>query len=303
MSSGYNFLSEPDLGKQMAMKEERQQEESDLFWKRHHEALSKIDVDILREIQPSVSEPLTPPEIRFLDRIAGSDLDCPRIPGYFTGEYQMDFKAVMEKLFTSGYLTFSTTSDSINMSDMQTLRKLAKDKGLKAGGKKVDLAQRILDNYTTEELAALDLPIFYVPTEAGKQLLKKNEALIHFYLTFSHEWTTPESIIEVQNTYPLEDGVDILIRLLKEKITQTESVFNKKPLYHYLHTLYCQKHDDKAVPEVDAIIQQIDIEWEKAWKEKRILEEQEIIKKLGLTPDQYERLHSQAREAVEGVHE
>lgn len=238
-------------------------EESKLFSVRHSESLARIDVDTLRRIRPDVPEPLTTPEIRFLERVHDSCVDNIYVPGYFTAQYQMDYKTVMEKLFSSGYLTFSTAIDNIKMADMDTLRELLKEKGLKVGGKKADLSQRVLDNYTTEELEALDLPSRYTLTEAGQQVIQKNEALIHFYLTFSYEWTTPENIITAQNTYPDDSGIDVLIRVAQDKIRETTTIPNKVSLCNCLRTLYLQKHDEESVQEIEAIVQQLNIEWKK----------------------------------------
>ena len=165
----------------------------------YHRKISsnKIDINQLKNIQIGVRETLSLPEIRFLERIAGRNVDSPNMPVYFMFEYNMNYTEVTKKLFTSGYLRFSNPAESVMYGDMRLLRCLAKEKGLKAGGKKAEIIQRILNNYTNEELSALSLPVRYVPTDSGKQVLHDNQALIRYYLTSAnHNWATDEEVIK-----------------------------------------------------------------------------------------------------------
>ena len=245
--------------------------------------------------------PLTVAQLRFLDRIAGKGTDFIP-PGYFEYEYHMDCQKTINDLFHSGYLAFSGPMDSVRLADMPTLRELAKKKGLKAGGKKSDIIQRILEKYTPAEMDELDLPRRYALTDKGTSILRENDALIRYFLTFSsREWTTPEAIISAQKAHPNLTGEEILIMMLNERIRKARTYSAKLPFCNYLLHFY---HDDTSRQVLNRIIEAITSEADRELKQKRDRELKQSAAFFGVTEDELRTLHEKARhELVEEAKE
>lgn len=240
------------------------------------------------KITPRNTVALTPPEIRFLERARGRTSG---VAVHISSDYQLDYETVMEKMLSSGYLKFGSVTDNVGYLDMQTLRKLAKDRGLKAGGKKVDIAQRVLDNYSVEELEALDLPEYIILTDVGQQVLEENSALILYYGHFgSREWTDPERIVKAQKAHPDVRSEDILICLLKEEIEKADSVGKKRYLTAFLCRMFELKGDTVLVQEAEAEIQRLDAEWEKEHQK----EKERLAAFWGLSVEEYDARRERA---------
>ena len=105
---------------------------------------------------------LTPEEILNLSKIQGRRVDDTAYSNEIT-----------DKFCSYGLLCIGTAVQSLEYSDMATIRELLKEKGLKAGGKKVDLVQRVLQNYSDIELECAEVPRRFILTEAGNNLLIK----------------------------------------------------------------------------------------------------------------------------------
>ena len=231
-------------------------------------------------------------EIYFLDRIAGKATDF-EPPGYFEYEYHMDCQATIRGLFQRGYLAFSDSAESVRLADMPALRELAKSKGLKAGGKKADIVQRILDNYTVEELKALNLPKRYALTDSGKAILKRNAALILYHLTFaSRQWSTAEEIISAQNAHPDFSGEEILVMMLKARIKKAQTSTEKLPLYHYL-LHFC--HDEESRNALNYTIQALTSMADREFKQQQNLALQKSAAAFGMTAEELSDLHERTR--------
>ena len=234
-------------------------------------------------------------EIRFLDRIAGKATDF-ALPGYFEYEYHMDCQVTIRGLFNRGYLTFSSPAESVQLADMATLRELAKSKGLKTGGKKADIVQRILDNYTADELNVLNLPKRYALTDSGKAILKQNAALVLYHLMFgSRQWATSEEIIAAQNAHPDFSGEEILVMMLKDRIKKARKYSEKLPLYHcLLH--FC--HDEQSRNEMNRTIKAIASAADREFKQQQNRALKKSAATFGMTPEELSDLHEKTRRTL-----
>ena len=258
----------------------------------HAKSSMAIDIASLSQITPGSPEPLTVAELRLLDRIAGKGTDFV-LPGYFTHEYHINYQEALEKLFRCGYLKFSDPAESIQLADMSTLRELAKRKGLKAGGKKADIIQRVLDAYTTQELSAYNLPKRYALTDTGRSILKKNDALNQYYLRFSaSSWTTPEEIIAEQNANPDLSGEEILVAMLNKRVRKAETYAQKLPFLTYLR-YFC--HDETSRQSLERTIEAVSAKCEKEFKRSQDQAERKSAAAFGMTVEELRELREKAR--------
>lgn len=233
---------------------------------------------------------LTPREIYSLNKVQGRMI----------GDTAYADKELIEKFCSYGLLCVGTTEQSLEFSDMNILRKLLKEKGLKAGGKKVDLVQRVLQNYSHAELEGEDIPKRYIHTEAGKQLVDQNKALLLYLSAFgSTNRLDVAEIIASQRAYPGDDEYDILIRLFKEKADAEKadtvgSIGSKRVFLAYLQKVYFMKHDEVLANETESIIEELD----KLWEEAREREQREWCSAQGISYEEHRRLVEKAMEEI-----
>lgn len=219
---------------------------------------------------------LTPEEIFTLNKIQGRRVDDTT----YSNE-------IINKFCSYGLLCIGTTVQSLECSDMATIRKLLKEKGLKAGGKKVDLVQRILQNYSDTELECAEIPKRFTLTEAGKQFIDKNDTLLFYLVYFGNtDILNPEQIISAQCSYPNEDKLDILIRLFKEEISIAKTIGTKRVVTSYLGRLYEMKHDDILVRETEVEVERLD----KLWEEERERDARKQDAILGMSLEERKQL-------------
>lgn len=222
----------------------------------------------------------TPEEIVSLSKVQGRRIDDAICVG----------DELINKFHAYGLLCVGTAEQNLEYADMNILRKLLKEKGLKAGGKKRDLVQRILQNYSYMELECADIPKRFVLTEEGKQIINKNKALLFYFNGFgSTGILNPEEIISSQCSYPADNEHDILIRLFKERIAAEKSIGKKRAIMAMLCRLYKMKHDDVLVRETEDEIEKLD----RLWKEEREKEGRELDSIFGMPLEERKRLQQQ----------
>lgn len=65
------------------------------------------------------------------------------------------------------------------------LKEILRNNGLKVGGNKPELINRITDNLKQLDTSSLNLPSIYIPTEKGKELIKQTDYINHFFKDFT----------------------------------------------------------------------------------------------------------------------
>lgn len=226
---------------------------------------------------------LTPDEIYCLNRTKGRRVD--------DTSYISRSDGLVEKLMSYGYIQIGTRKQSLSYSDMATIRKLLKAKEQKAGGKKVDLVQRVIQCYSDSEIENADIPQRFVLTDFGKQIIKKNGPLLLYLNAFaSSNILELEQIISAQNASPNVDNVDLLIELFKEKKCAAKSTASKRVITAYLVHLYYMKHDDLLAHESELEVKQLD----KIWAEEREAEARKLDSVLGISLEERRRLQRKA---------
>jgi len=230
---------------------------------------------------------LTPEEIRCLAK---------------TNEHPADDTAyiekcggAVEKLISDGYLVIGTKAQSLPHSDMGTIRKLLKDKGEKAGGKKADLVQRVLQSYSASELESAEIPKCFLLTKIGEQIISENGALLYYFKAFgATDILTPEQIISAQNSHPKDSTLEILITLFKEKATTENNTGKKRAITAHLGRLYALNHDDVLAREAELEVERLD----KLWEAERETEAQKLDPVLGVSLERRRQLQKAAIDAL-----
>lgn len=230
---------------------------------------------------------LNPNEIRCLSKSNGHRTD--------DVVYIKSCGGIVEKLIADDYLVVGTKEQSLSHSDMNIIRKLIKDKELKAGGKKVDLVQRIFENYTKVEIESIDIPQRFVLTAKGEQIVCENAALLLYFNSLgSTGILEPEKIIDAQKIHRNEDAVDILIDLLSEKIDCTKNIGQKRAYTAHLIDLYKMKYDETLVSQLlEEKVQKMD----KVWEKERTKQDRRQDSILGIVFKDRKRLQQQAIES------
>ena len=240
----------------------------------------------------SDQRPLSPAQIRLLDNAIGSNAAAYSAPRVFADEYHMNTADEIECLISSGYMRIGTVVESVPFYDMTTLRTLAKAKGLKAGGKKADLIQRILENYSPVELNGSSSPRYYVLTETGERIIEQNAGLLLFLKYYwPTKWAEPEEIIDFCEAHPEMSAEDALSHFLKNRINGTT---DSRDRFFLLNNLLLLCHDDAERKVIEAqtraLGDELDKEREAFWSAK----EPEIEKALGLSLEERRTLQQQA---------
>lgn len=210
----------------------------------HIECTSHVDKQILKKIAYDKQIILKPEEIRLLSKINNKQ-NLRDIPHYFSTEYNMDYQNVLNRLFASGYLTFSTLEYNVNKLTLPQLKEFLRQQKISTKGKKSDLVARVLGNFTSDELKTI--PEYFVTTEMGATFLRNNDALLSFYNRFQgkRSWATPEQIIAEQALYPQKNGTDILIQILARVIENCSSSSLCKDFISDMNILYMWKKKSK----------------------------------------------------------
>lgn len=134
---------------------------------KHINKIKSIDSD---NIIKTDSNPLNSIEKNFLKYIDGWRIDNFNLPGYWTYEYNIDYKYIISKFFNMGYLkttNYVVNLDKLTMPDLkQVLRTYSKS----TTGKKADLISRIENKLSESEIELVlnDGNKYYSLTESGK---------------------------------------------------------------------------------------------------------------------------------------
>lgn len=151
---------------------EESRKQSEWYYEQHQKKY--IGWNPLTDLIETDSNPLTTVEISFLDYIDAKKVSGLSLPGYWTYEYNLNFKYVISKLINNGYLVVSSIP-ALDKLKVNELKEILRNHNLKVSGKKTDLIKRIKENITPEQISqyfnSFGEP-YYRATPAGKQLIK-----------------------------------------------------------------------------------------------------------------------------------
>lgn len=122
--------------------------------------------------------PLNSLERLFLKQMNGQPVKFPHVYAYWTYEYGVNFSDMMERLIGNGYLKIGGARESLEKIKMDKLKDLLRKKNLPLGRKKADVVDRIIENFSEDEIRSIlpdDFQEFYVLTEDGTEEVKDIE--------------------------------------------------------------------------------------------------------------------------------
>lgn len=95
-------------------------------------------------------------------------------PQYFEYRYGVDAEEAKQLLVSKGFAVLCGPLDSLPLLNAEVIKRLLKQKNLPLSGKKGELLQRVIDNFTEDEVAAFTSLLRYKITEEGKTVLKRH---------------------------------------------------------------------------------------------------------------------------------
>lgn len=193
---------------------------SDDFAKVHSKAISKININALKNISPSTPVGLSPKEILFLDYINGVSTSNLGIAGYWTHEYNLNYQKTLEKLFKCGYLTFSDYKFNMTQCKVDELKNVLKSHGLKVSGKKADLINRLIENLPEDELKELFSESCFMITDAGATIIEKNSHIMYFHRHINQFGISIDDADRYFKQHPGVNQYDIALILLYDRARQ-----------------------------------------------------------------------------------
>lgn len=123
---------------------------SEYYYSIHQKKLKSVDVASIdcSKIKP---RKLSSVELSFLKYLNNCNVDNLQIAGYWTHEYNIDYKEVIPQFICQGLLE---VHDSRELSSLKIvdLKNILTTKSLPRSGNKVELIERIEENFTSDEL-------------------------------------------------------------------------------------------------------------------------------------------------------
>ncbi|WHH58274.1 SAP domain-containing protein [Petroclostridium sp. X23] len=174
-------------------------------------------VDFNNNLQPNTSS-LSPVEVLFLNYINGRNTQNPNIAGYWTYEYNLNYKKVIDKLINNGYIKESDYKFNISKLKIDELKKMLINRSLKTTGKKAELIKRILDNYSEEECKKLFNQSFFQLTEKAVELLSHNKHILYIHSKKSYFAITVDAADKVKKLNPHYTEYDVALHILREDL-------------------------------------------------------------------------------------
>jgi hypothetical protein len=200
---------------------EKAMKRSDEFSKIHSNKTKAININNISNSKKDYS-PLTPYEILFLDYINGKSIKDPNIAGYWTHEYNLDYQAVIEKLFNNGYLQESDYKFNMTKCKLPELKGYLKDKGLNVTGKKEDLITRIINESPEEDSAAYFNNSHFECTDKAIEILADNQ---HIMYSHRHRNDIGISVRDADNfkkENPLLNHYQLFLEMLTKRLHEYE---------------------------------------------------------------------------------
>lgn len=161
----------------------------------HSNKLKAININDVSNSKKDYS-PLTHYEILFLDYINGKSIKDPNIAGYWTHEYNLEFQAVLEKLFNNGYLQKTDYKFNMTKYKLSELKDYLKAKGLEVTGKKKDLITRIIDECPEVDSIAYFNNSLFQHTDKAIEMLANNQ---HIMYSHRHRNDIGISVMDADN--------------------------------------------------------------------------------------------------------
>ena len=161
-------------------------------------------------------------------------------PQWQEDEFGTNLGQRLEKLMTNGYLRVNSVVEGLEKLTIPELKAILKTKELKVSGKKIDLINRVSENFIETELAAYWKPEYRI-TQLGESLLKEYELFLinrkEGYNFRIAELEAADKELKARN--PAFTAQDVIWSLLNKKIINTSVLDDPWEIY----TTYKHMHD------------------------------------------------------------
>lgn len=124
-------------------------ERSNHYHHAHIDSIKRFNWDMIENIPQK--NPLTSVEKSFLQYMDGLSADNPNIAKYWTYEYNIDYRYLLNMFVSNGYLEISNERELTSMK-VDELKEILRENKLKVTGKKSELVDRIYANIPLEKL-------------------------------------------------------------------------------------------------------------------------------------------------------
>lgn len=148
-------------------------ERAEIYDKFHYKKILKFDYNNLINIP--LDRELNYLEKNFLLYISDFDInDLIHLPLYWTFEYNIDYKNLINIFISNGYLEIQNYRNNLNKLLVNELKEILKKSNLKTTGKKDELIKRIEENISKDKLKNFFCSTnkFLILTEKGKNAVK-----------------------------------------------------------------------------------------------------------------------------------
>jgi SPP1 gp7 family putative phage head morphogenesis protein len=164
------FEDTSDIDYSLLSKESRKR--SDYYYSIHQQKLKNIDIT---NVDRSKIKPrkLSSIELNFLKYLNNRNVDNLVVAGYWTHEYNINYKEVIPQFICQGLLEICDSRDLSSLKVVE-LKDILLTKNLPRSGKKNELIQRIRENFSPDELTQYfkDNEKYYRLTPKGKEAIK-----------------------------------------------------------------------------------------------------------------------------------
>lgn len=161
----------PDSNKSIDEISEDARKHSEAMHELHKKEFSNFDPFNLDKSVVDNS-PLTSVEKSFLKYMDGKDVVNPYIPGYWTYEYNINYKKLLTIFLVKEYLKISSAYETLKFLTVEELKDILRENNLKVSGKKNELINRIRENLESSVLEEClsKSSLKYILTPLGKCL-------------------------------------------------------------------------------------------------------------------------------------
>jgi thiol-disulfide isomerase/thioredoxin len=136
--------------------------------------------EIKNEEDNSKDESIDFTYIIFLERADGHR-EGTAFPRYFKYEYDTNPNILLEKALKNNHLSKSKPLYNIEKAKVSEIKEILKKYNLKVSGRKNELIDRIKINLTEKEIKDNFPGSYYVLTDEGRKIVKKNEHVIYYH--------------------------------------------------------------------------------------------------------------------------
>lgn len=159
---------------------------------------------------------------------------------YYVYRYNVNPIKLSQRLLNEGYLSRGINNDNVSefvhSLKIQELKDLLKNKNLKMSGKKIELVNRVLDNYYIEQIEEIypNTREIYFLTFLGEQMIDKNKDLILLHKNYSRFMIEYDEYISAKLESSLSDFYEICINVFKKR----EKIYIKENMWGLLRNNY-----------------------------------------------------------------